>query len=121
MIQSTIICKECDTPNPAGTAACTTCGTALPKPKRIFLSYAHEDENMKKKLEKHLSVLQRVRGALLWNDRDIKAGEGWATDIDENLKAADIILLLISDDFMASNYCYSVEMAKAMEMRKEGK
>ena len=121
MIQSTIICKECDTSNPAGSEACATCGAALPKPKRIFLSYAHEDEKMKEKLEKHCSTLRRVKGTILWNDRDIKASEEWAKHIDENLKKADIVLLLISDDFMASDYCYSVEMAKAMELRKEGK
>lgn len=120
MIQATIICQKCRQSNPSGATQCVSCGEPLPKPVEIFLSYAHEDEALKKKLVTHLSILQRTRGTFLWHDRDIKAGDDWATAIDDHLKTADIILLLISAYFLASNYCYSIEMEAAMERHKLG-
>ena len=71
-------------------------------------------------MEKHLSLLKRERLIANWNDRDIKAGEEWKKKIDENLQAADIILLLISANFMSSDYCYSIEMKFAMKKHKLG-
>lgn len=120
MIQPTIICQHCHASNPGEARFCSGCGKPLPRPTRIFVSYSHEDERLKNKLVTHLSILQRVRGALIWHDRDIKAGDDWSNDINTNLLTAQIILLLISPDFVASQYCYSIEMQKAMELSKEG-
>ena len=50
----------------------------------------------------------------MWSDRQITAGTEWATAIDKNLERADVILLLVSADFLASDYCYSVEMKRAL-------
>lgn len=55
-----------------------------------------------------------------WHDRDISAGTEWVQQIDINLDKANIILLLISSSFMASEYCYSIEMMRAMERRELG-
>ncbi|HEY1354619.1 MAG TPA: toll/interleukin-1 receptor domain-containing protein [Ktedonobacteraceae bacterium] len=120
MIQPTTICQHCKTSNRGEALFCSGCGKPLPRPARIFISYSHEDERWKNKLLTHLSILQRVRGALIWHDRDIKAGDDWATGIDTNLEEATIILLLISPDFVASQYCYSVEMQAAMGRSKAG-
>src|SRR5438309_1144978 len=88
------------------------------KPIEIFYSYAHEDEKWRQELEKHLSLLKSQRLITGWKDRDIKAGEEWKSKINSNLQAANIILLLISPDFMASPYCFSIEMREAMKKHK---
>lgn len=87
----------------------------MAKPIKIFYSYSHKDEALRKKLETHLSILKR-RGIITgWHDRCITAGTVWTEAIDEHLNTADIILLLVSADFFASDYCWGKEMARAME------
>src|ERR1035441_10079450 len=83
-------------------------------PLNVFISYAHEDDGLCRRLLKHLSQLQR-EGVQGWYDRRLTGGTEWAGEIDEHLNTADIILLLISPDFLASRYCYDVEMKRAME------
>src|SRR6266516_803515 len=83
-------------------------------PTTLFISYAHEDEQLRRELEKHLSLLRQQRIISTWHDRRITAGTDWSQEVDEQLDSASIILLLISADFMASQYCYSTEMKRAM-------
>src|SRR5436305_5251336 len=81
----------------------------------VFFSYAHRDKVLRDKLEEHLSNL-KYRGLITtWHDREISAGEEGAQQIDIYLNQAHIILLLISASFMASEYCYSIEMRRALE------
>jgi len=82
---------------------------------RIFISYAHEDSDIRGELERHLKFLERLNLSVIWYDRKIDAGKEWEYEIDENLDNCDIILLLITANFMASDYCYCVEMKRAME------
>ena len=56
----------------------------------------------------------------VWHDQRIEAGTEWKDKIDENLERADIILLLISADFMASDYCYEKEMKCALKRHEKG-
>ncbi len=84
-------------------------------PIHVFLSYAHEDEALLKELMKHLSLLKRQRLIASWYDRQIVPGTNWAEAIDERLEQSSIILLLVSPDFLASDYCYQVEMQRALE------
>ena len=87
---------------------------------KVFLSYSHADEQYKNELDKHLAV-QRKRGKIeIWNDRKIIAGKHIHDEIDNQLENADIIILLLSSDFFASDYCYSKEMKKALEMHEVG-
>ncbi|MVT55264.1 TIR domain-containing protein [Bradyrhizobium yuanmingense] len=81
----------------------------------VFFSYSHKDEDLRDRLETHLSVLKRQRLIDAWHDRRIKAGDEVDHSIDSDLNAADVILLLVSPDFLASSYCYDVEMQRAME------
>lgn len=81
----------------------------------IFFSYAHKDEKLREDLEKQLSLLKWQGLITGWHDRRIVAGQEWSGEIDAHLDKAQIILLLISPDFMASNYCYGIEMKRAME------
>src|SRR6266436_6409019 len=85
-------------------------------PINIFFSYAHEDEASLNKLQKHLRPLYREGLIdLMWHDRNISAGTEWEQEIDTYLNKAQVILLLISSDFMASDYCYSKEMTRSIE------
>jgi hypothetical protein len=86
----------------------------------VFFSYAHRDETLRDELAKHLSLLQNQKVIAGWHDRQIPAGTEWAGAIDAHLDNAQIILLLISADFMASTYCYGIEMTRAMERHEAG-
>jgi tetratricopeptide (TPR) repeat protein len=86
----------------------------------IFFSYSHKDEALREELEKQLSLLKRQGFIMGWHDRRIIAGQEWEGEIDTHLNTAQIILLLISPDFMASDYCYDREMQRAMERHEAG-
>jgi internalin A len=86
---------------------------------RLFYSYAHKDESLRNELETHLKLLQRQGRIESWHDRDIEAGDEWKRKIDDNLERADIILLLVSADFIASDYCYEKEMTRALERHEK--
>jgi hypothetical protein len=87
---------------------------------RLFISYAHRDEDLRLELDDHLSNLQRQLIISGWHDRRIAPGQEWAEQIDDALNEAQIILLLISARFMASDYCYAKEMARAIERHDAG-
>ena len=89
-------------------------------PIEIFCSYAHEDEPLQQELKKHLSALQRQGRISLWHDRLIAPGTDWAQAIDHHLNSASVILLLISSDFLASDYCYGIEMQYALARQQAG-
>jgi hypothetical protein len=89
-------------------------------PIELFFSYSHKDEKLRKELENHLANLQRQGVITNWHDRKIGAGREWKGVIDEHLKMAKLILLLISPHFMASEYCNDVEMTLAMERHEKG-
>lgn len=86
----------------------------------IFYSYSHKDEDLRQQLENHLAILKRLAVITDWNYRKISAGREWEGEIDKHLNSAHVILLLISSDFMASDYCYDVEMQRAMERHDAG-
>ena len=90
-------------------------------PLEVFYSYSHDDEEYRKKLGKHLSVLRRAGLITDWHDRDIDAGTPWQEEIDRHLLSADIVLLLVSASFVASDYCWGDEMQKALARHKEKK
>lgn len=89
-------------------------------PLEIFFSYSHRDGRMRSRLEAHLSSLKRERLISGWHDRKIKPGTEWKGQIDAHLDSSQIILLLISADFLASDYCYDVEMDRAMARHDAG-
>jgi len=86
----------------------------------MFLSYAHEDEDLLRELEAHLSPLKRLGLVSTWYDRQILPSTNWSEEIDEHLEQASIILLLVSSSFIASDYCYEKEMARALERHHAG-
>src|SRR5438128_2146563 len=84
-------------------------------PIEIFYSYAHEDEVLRKELEKHLVLMRRQDIIIDWHDRSISPGSNWEQEINTHLNRAQIILLLVSSDFLSSEFCYSIEMERALE------
>jgi hypothetical protein len=89
-------------------------------PVRIFISYSHRNEAAKNRLVVHLTVLQRVGLIAQWDDRLILAASEWEPAIQKELDRADVILLLISADFVASDFCWAVEMQQAIERHEKG-
>ncbi|MEH2071895.1 MAG: toll/interleukin-1 receptor domain-containing protein [Nostoc sp.] len=87
----------------------------MSNPVKVFFSYSHKDEALRDELATHLSMMKRQGIIEAWHDREISAGSEWANAIDDNLEVADIILLLVSANFLASDYCYDKEMTRAME------
>jgi internalin A len=87
---------------------------------RLFYSYAHEDEHLRDELEIHLKLLERQGLIQPWHDRRIQPGVDWQHELDRNLEQADIILLLVSPSFIASDYCYEIEMTRALERHQAG-
>ena len=87
---------------------------------RVFFSYCHADEGLRDQLEKQLSLLKRQGFIDTWHDRRITAGEDIDLAINTQLNSCEIILLLVSSDFLASNYCYDIEVKRALERHKRG-
>src|SRR5450631_103615 len=92
----------------------------MEKPLQVFCCYAREDQQYLLTLKKHLSPIQREGLIVVQADIDISPGEEWEQKISHYLNTAQIILLLISPDFMNSDYCYSQEMKRAMERHERG-
>jgi|GEM_PF-1152539 len=86
----------------------------------LFCSYSHKDEALRDELANHLEILKWNGDITDWHDRKILPGEEWDRDIKDSLNAAQIILLLISSDFIASRYCRDIEITRAMERHEAG-
>ncbi len=81
---------------------------------KVFVSYARIDEACRVRLSVHLAPLVREGLIDLWSDRAITAGSNWERDIERELAAADIVLLLVTPDFVASVYCFEKEVTEAL-------
>lgn len=92
----------------------------MSSPLEVFCCYAHEDQAMLEQLKKQLILLQRQGQITIWSDTDLNAGVEWEKELHQHLESADIFLLLISPDFMASDYCYGIEMQRAIQRHNEG-
>ena len=86
----------------------------------VFFSYCHKDEDYRDRLEVHLSALKREGLISTWHDRRIVAGQEFDGKINEHLDQDAVILLLVSADFINSDYCWNVEMTRAMERHLAG-
>lgn len=87
---------------------------------KVFFSYSHKDESLRNELEVHLSMLKRQGLINAWHDKRITAGNDIHSHISNELESADIILLLVSAHFLASDYCYEKEMQRALDRNNEG-
>jgi TIR domain len=92
---------------------------AARQPIEVFFSYSRKDKELRDELDIHLALLKR-RGVTTWHDRQIVAGSEWEEEIDRRIKTADIVLLLISSDFIASSYCYEKELPDILKRHEAG-
>lgn len=86
----------------------------------IFVSYSHDDELVRAELVKHLAPLRREKLIENWHDRLIGPGTDFDSEIDQHVESADLFLLLTSASFVNSEYCWSKELARALERRAAG-
>lgn len=91
----------------------------MEEPCRVFCCYACEDEIFLRELREHLMSLERGGLVIVQTDTDIDPGREWKREIDRYLDAADIILLLVSPSFIASDYCFN-NMQEAIIRHKQG-
>lgn len=87
---------------------------------RVFYSYSHQDTPLRKELAKFLAPLSFQNKIIEWYDRDIAPGADWDAEISSHLESANLILLLVTADFLASKYCFGVEIERAMARKKLG-
>ncbi len=92
----------------------------MPQLIEVFFSYSHKDKELRDGLDKHLSLMKHLGIITGWHDHQISAGQEWKGQIDEHLNTAHVILLLVSADFLNSNYCYDIELTRAMERHAAG-
>jgi hypothetical protein len=86
----------------------------------VFVSYSQTDERYRQKLYISLAQLRRNEPISVWHDRIILPGQEWDREIDRHLEDADIVLMLASPDFLASDYAYSREMSRALKRHESG-
>ncbi|MCR8724074.1 toll/interleukin-1 receptor domain-containing protein [Frigidibacter sp. ROC022] len=87
---------------------------------RAFISYSHRDSGALERLHVHLANLQREGRIEAWYDREILAGDALDEEINKELNSADLFLLMVSPDFIASEYCVEREMQRALERHDAG-
>jgi hypothetical protein len=85
-----------------------------------FLSYSHTDEKVLERLHKHLAVLKREGTLSTWSDHAILAGDRLDGVISAQLEQSQIFVALVSPDYLASQYCYDKEFARALELAATG-
>ena len=89
-------------------------------PLKVFIIYAHEDKPVRDKLLRQLRPLADNGEIDLWSDHEIKPGEVWDEAIRARLAQSDLLLLLVSDDFFASDYIRNVELREALARHARG-
>lgn len=92
---------------------------SLANPFRLFISYAHENEACKDRLKTHLAPLERNGIAKVWDDRSIPAGALWRKEIDAAMVTADVVIFLLDENFIASDFCMDVEVSEFLRIHHE--
>lgn len=92
----------------------------LIKKVKLFFSYSKEDEEFLKEFKKHTAPLKRNKRIQSWDDSDLIPGENWDKKIKQELERADIILLFISANALATDYIMDIEISRAMERHEAG-
>jgi len=86
----------------------------------LFCSYSHKDQQLRDQFQAHMAPVRRRQWVQIWTDQRIGPGAEWDLAIDAHLSIADLIVLLISADYLNSDYCYTKEMGSALQ-RQESK
>ncbi len=94
--------------------------TEAKKPVEVFISYSHHDRKYLEKLRTHLAGLERSGRVHCWWDGALEPGKAWEPQLVEALRRADVVLLLLTANFVASDYCIDEELRLAREREKQG-
>ena len=86
-----------------------------PTPVNVFICHAHEAEELARELETHLASLRKEGLVRSWTARAVGGGEAFRGEVEQRIAEAGVILLLVSADFLASDYLYDVELKRALE------
>lgn len=118
-------CPKCGSAILENEQVCITCGERLWlsnrfEPATIFYSYSHKDQDLRDKLEAHLAALRRSGLIREWHDRKVTPGQDWDKEISVHLESAQIILLLLSADFLSSSYISNIEVRRALQRQRDG-
>lgn len=87
---------------------------------KVFFSYSHKDRAIREKIDQHFAVLKRSTVIETWYDNEIPAGDNFDKAIKTELEEAEIILLLVSANFLASDYCHDIELKLALKKHNSG-
>ncbi|MDA1015201.1 MAG: toll/interleukin-1 receptor domain-containing protein [Planctomycetota bacterium] len=87
---------------------------------RVFVSYSRRDSGFFDELVVHLSILQRQGIIDVWHEGRIRAGQSWKSEVAEQIELADVIILLVSADFLASDFCWDFELTRILERQDRG-
>lgn len=87
---------------------------------RVFYSYSHKDAEWRQRVSTYLAPLKHQDRIVEWHDREVAPGTDWNTEISAQLESANLIVFLISADFLASDYCFGIERVRALERLKRG-
>ena len=93
----------------------------MPSPLQLFLSYAARDDALREELDRHLAALEREGLIRVWHRRRVSAGEIWEAESAARLDAAQIVLLLVSADYLAADDCFDLEVRRALERQRAGR
>lgn len=85
---------------------------------KAFISYSHDDMRFKNSLLKHLESINKLFNIDFWHDGEINAGGHINDDVIYALNISDIIILLISENYISSNFCYNIEMERAFQRER---
>ena len=102
-------------PQPTATPAAPT------RPYQVFISYAREDDAQVKKLKAHLRSMELDGLIKIWTDEEILTGDAWRDDIQQQIDKTDIMLLIMSPDFINSDFIQRVELKQALQRKVDGK
>ena len=94
---------------------------ALPSEKiRIFISYSHADKKWLDRLERHLKVLKRFIDPIeYWDDKQLKGGDKWKVEIEKAINKANVAILLVSTDFLSSDFIATDELPPLLRKAEE--
>jgi len=93
---------------------------ALTAQVELFCSYSHKDKELRAEFESAVAILRRKNWVEIWTDQKIEPGGEWAGEINDHLRTANVIVLLVSNDFINSDFCYTQELKVALERQQRG-
>ena len=114
------VSRELDKLVPAAARAIDRDPSIAPVPVRVFVSYAHEDERLLKRLDAILDVLEQQHGLASWRDKRLIAGDEWDEEIRSRLEDMDIFLFIASQTSLVRSYIKDPELKRAKERRAGG-